>query len=447
MSLFPLLIFTLFAWAANDVPKECANLAIFDGIAKKAGRNVGFAEGCRKSYEQIAKIHREMRLAASGTNFNAPVSTGVSQADMLGDAAAIANQGGMTKEARAKILKTAANRQREVVERATKAKEAYIKEVLIVRKSVTTNVVVYDGYAENGGAEWDKVKNLAANYAAAADTAVDQQIVAASNLYSKEEELRRSKQKMEGGDAPKSGVSKNTLVALGGAALISAGVVGGLYWVGKKTVDRADEKAAARIAEADQRAREIIAEAEAAAKRVIEYAKGSVDRVVKNAEGSVDRIYQRIQTNFDALMVDLNADIESAYGKMTTPGLEKLKTEMGEIFDKVEQRANEQNQPGLVERIQSARARVMSKIQAEIDRRNPATTSTSSTTESSSSTGTETNSSTSTESSTNTNSSTNTESSTTSSTNSSTTTATESEVNRSSTTRTTIEYRTPADSR
>jgi hypothetical protein len=393
MSLFPLLLLTIFAWANTEIPKECANLQRFDAIAKQAGKNTVYAEGCKKSFEQIAKIHREMRLAASGTNFKAQASEGVSQADMLGDAAAIANQGGMSKETRANILKQAAQKQLEVAERAKKAKETYIKEVLIVRKYVTANAANYDVIAENGGAEWDRVKNVAANYANAAATAADQQLLAASNLYQQEQDLRQSQRNLEGGNGKESGVSQNTLVALGGAALISAGALGGLYWVGKKTVDRADKKASARIAEAEERARVIIAEAEAAAKRVIEFAEGSVDRVIKNAEGSVDRIYQRMKTDFDALMLDLNTDIETSFSKLTTPGLEKLKTEMGEIFDKVEQRAKDQNQPGLGERIQTARARVMNKIQGEIDRRKPTTSPNTSTTDTSRSTDTSTNTS------------------------------------------------------
>ncbi len=433
MSLFPLLLLLAHVHAYAQAPEGCENLYQFDQtVLKSQIRSVrsDYAEACKKAYEQIVAAHLEMKRAVGGVEFQANSPAGATQAEMLEDAATIANAGALSKEARAQILDTAARKQGRVRDGAETARKQFLQDADQFGKRVVQDPAIQQRYREivtNGNDEWAKVRNIASNYANASLQAKQTQLVAATELYDTERRARESGERLGGGrDAEtKSGISKNTLVALGGAAVIGAGVVGGMYWVTKKSIQRAEDSAM-----------RVIREAEASATRMVEMAEGSVNRVIRDMEGSVDRIYARIQTNLDSMIADLSGDMDLAFSKLSTPGLEKLNTEMGQVFDALEQRATSENKPELVEKIRTARERIMGRIQQEMARRT-AGTSSSTSTSTSSSTATES------ESSTETGTSTDTSTSTTVSTNP------DEVVNRVSptSTRTTIQVRQPADSR
>lgn len=428
MSVLPLLALLTYALAYGQAPEGCENLYQFDNVAKLSKPEERYSVACQKTYERIVAVHQEMRRAVGGVEFRAGTPQGATQADMLDDAAAIANSGGLTKEARARILDTASRKQDIIRKEAEDFRQSFLKKAQALRGRVQQDPRIlqrYDEITANGNDEWAKARNIAAQYSNAAREAKQTQLLAATELYGTEGRIRESRERMEGGreTETKPGISKNLVIGLGGAALIGAGVVGGMYWVTKKAVDRAEDSAM-----------RVIQEAEASAARMVEMAEGSVNRVIRDMEGSVDRIYARIQTNLDSMIADLQGDMDLAFSKLTTPGLEKLNTEMGQVFDSLEQRATAENKPELVERIRTARARIMGRIQQEMDRR-AGNTSSSTSTSTSTATGTE--------------SSTSTETSTDTSTSTTVSTSTDEVVNRVSptSTRTTIQVRQPADSR
>ncbi len=69
------------------------------------------------------------------------------------------------------------------------------------------------------------------------------------------------------------GISSNTMMALGGAALIAAGTVGGMAYFGNQAIDKADKKAQERIAQAEQTANRVIANAETTYNRMMDRAR------------------------------------------------------------------------------------------------------------------------------------------------------------------------------
>lgn len=225
-----------------------------------------------------------------------------------------------------------------------------------------------------------------------------------SQFNQQQQQTQRVADGLKQGD---SGVSSGTWVALGGAALIAAGTVGGIAYFGNKGLDKMDKIADQKIDKFEDTAKDLIKEAEDSAKRIIEFASNKASKVLADAEKTVKNIIDQAKKDGEALIEKISKEIEEQFVNLSDTGLEKLRSEMDSVFAEAIAKAKNSGDAALEETLTKARDKTMDKIQKEIDRRAAAlpkssvpntntntATSTSTSSQSSSSTSTTTNSST-----------------------------------------------------
>jgi vacuolar-type H+-ATPase subunit H len=183
-------------------------------------------------------------------------------------------------------------------------------------------------------------------------------------------------------------VSADTWVGLGGAALITAGAVGGIYLVGNKLVKKGDKAAEMRIAQAEESANRVIKNAEETAKRIIEFAVSSAGKIITNVEEAATRIYEKAKEDVQKLIGDLTEEVKAQFKNLSTEGLKKLRGEFESMFTGLIEKAKKEGNSALVTSLTNAWASLATTIDTEIASRKSTATSTSTSTGTSSTTST-----------------------------------------------------------
>lgn len=270
---------------------------------------------------------------------------------------------------------------------------------------------LYETSLEQAGALQQKASQLSTN---------------ASQLNQMRGQNQRIANQLDGGQGGGSGVGSGTWVALGGAALIAAGTVGGIAYFGNKGLDKMDKIADQKIEKAGNEAKEVIKEAEETAKRIIEFASSKASTVLANAEQTVKNIIENAKKEGEAIIDKIAEEIQAQFENLSDTGLAKLRDEMDSVFAEAIAKAKNSGDTKLEETLTKARDKTMAKIQKEINRRAAAGGPKSTTSNTNTATSTSTSTNTSTSSSTGSTSSTGTSTVTTTSTSSSTVTNTSS---------------------
>jgi F0F1-type ATP synthase membrane subunit b/b' len=357
---------------------------------------------CEQAVKDLGTAYTKAK--AGNPQMATPDSNGDTQWGAAQDVADLSKAGAQTQAQRKAIAQQAARDFYQVALSVDNKLKKMAKEDVPRIKSLpaaTFNRV--NPLAEKSVDELGKIRNQAINLQGQSQQAAANFQASETQLTDASLKSQRVANQLDGGQSSSSGVSSGTWVALGGAALIAAGTVGGIAYFGNKGLDKMDKIADQKIDKFEDTAKDIIKEAEDSAKRIIEFASNKASKVLADAEKTVTNIIDQAKKDGEALIQKISKEIEEQFENLSDTGLEKLRTEMSNVFAEAIAKAKNAGDAALEETLTKARDKTMEKIQGEIDRRaaalpkssvpntNTATstsTSTSSTTESTSSTAT-----------------------------------------------------------
>lgn len=349
MQLAALALISAFFSGAAGAQDPCARVGVYERGAKAVEpvRAVDFLKECEDAVKAMTAIQQSVQASRRGVRFDSGgPAAGGGQADQLGQAAASARAGATAQAQHEQITRAGQARFARVTEHLNGMMERLEREArgIAARPGATPDVRSRVAVlARNAKADFEQLRDLAEEISRGLERTVihhqasGQQLDANSALA--EENARRlreanSLRNTQAPAAPAAGISNDTMVTLGGVALITAGAVGGIYWVGSKMI-RQGENAADRT----------IAKVEESAKRIIEFAASSASNVIANVEAAANRIYDKAKSDVEGLINNLKTEVAAQFAFLTDAGLLKLKEELNSMFTSLINRArNEGNQ-------------------------------------------------------------------------------------------------------
>jgi vacuolar-type H+-ATPase subunit H len=196
-------------------------------------------------------------------------------------------------------------------------------------------------------------------------------------------ETQRRAEGLQGGGQPRTndqGVSTNTLVGLGGTALIVGGGLVGAAVVGSHLIKQGNKAAEQRIGQAElaanrtvssaeESAKRTIKEAEESAKRIIQFANDSANNIIANMEAASKRIMDDIKKNADELIKKVEQEVKDAVKNLSSVSLTKLKSEVTKMFDDLIEKAKSEGNLALQQNLERAKKQALDEIDAELRRR------------------------------------------------------------------------------
>lgn len=365
--------------AKAEVPKPCRNNAMLDSFLANSTSNADWLKNCASFLESLNTIEATVRSMVQKTT-KITVSTDGNQAQALDNLAAAAGSGGDVQSQKAKI--------------AEYTKDAYSKLVTQVNNRIDkldrvvndlgpkyTGVEKdnFETTAENAKKELKAIRDQALARAYATDTLATGFKQSADVLNNQSDAAAAAAASLKNGETPNtpppqksSGVSGNTMVALGGAAVIAAGTVGGIYVVGNQIEKNANKDSKKRIEQAEQAALNVVNAAEQSAKNVIQFASDQANQVLANAEETGQKLIDMAKNNFAEMIPTLSAELSSSMSKLSTERLEKLNSELNAVFDAQIAKATASGDQTLVDNLVKAKASVNKQIEDELKRRHDA---------------------------------------------------------------------------
>jgi|GEM_PF-3700114 len=368
--------------AEDRLPPDCKHVPQYDQVVSKYGATTAHTKACREAIGTIMNTWQWMKTAKSKAPRGATIGNSDSQAASLQNAAAIGEAGAVTTETYSQIAAKAKIQFSGVQEKL----EARIKQLEREANVILGNTAVsaplkaeFRQASADALSDFKKLHATARGLVAEAGKVSGEYQEEATLLNDNARRTRDSAERLDGGNQqppPKEGVSNNMMFGIGGAALIAAGTIGGLYWVSQKAIKSTDKAAAARIAQAETTANNVIKNAEEAAKRIITFATNSVNQIIANAEEAANRIYDRAKSDVDKLITDLRKEIQETFVNLTETGLRKLRTEMESMFNSLIARAKAAGDKVLEENLKKAWDSINGQISSEIASRQGTSTST-----------------------------------------------------------------------
>lgn len=407
--------------AFAQVPADCKNVALFERALQRAQINSDYLKACSEFVEDLADIQKKVQEGKIKSMVAAETVEGTGQADSLRNVANITAAGGATKHKLGDVASDAHTAYSTVAEESQGKIHSLNRDATRVLKMnfAQQDKEQFSQLAMDARKELENIRYAARSGAALAEKSAQEQ-------YGKSVALRQyAGRQSEAADtlgsnaskAPGSGVSNDTLLLVGGGALIAGGVVGGLYYATKKSIDQADVAAQARIAQSEAAANRVIANAEASAGRMIILLKDSTNQIIADAAATATRLYERAKADLQNFIPDLVRELQGSFSALTDAQLVKLKLELESLLQTQIDRANREGNTALAAKLTTARDNAIAEIDKEIAKRAGGTsTSTATGTSSGTSTSSGTNTSTGTSSSTGTGTSSGTGTSTNSST-------------------------------
>lgn len=391
---------------------DCDNAANYDLAVRQYGGSGGFAAACKALLQGIKSTQQKLRAELKRVGAPVPGELGESQAGAFHATAGMQAQGSAAEGERKRIAEEGITKFTGLSKRAQEMKVRLGQEatkaaastpagqrdrIQMLHNSASMDFTNLDAVAQAGAAEAKRgAKSFGRSQAGFAAGAVRDEATAQGFRG-------RDFSAVQPGSAPPAaaappvapppaapeggGVSANTLVAVGGAGLVVAGAVGGLYWVSQRAISKAngdirdrlnqaDYIAAARIQQADQAADARIKQADGAANKMIERAErilqlavGSANQIIANAQSAAIRIYEMAKKDITNLLTTMRAQMIADFRLLTTEGLQKMMKELSDLLDGLIRRAQAEGNAELASSLTQLKASLLSDIQQEIARR------------------------------------------------------------------------------
>lgn len=396
-----LLLLSAHSFAAED---PCKNAKAFDRFVGSLDNS--FAAPCVRGRTEMEQIWNNFTIKARDLKMQRARSGGPdTQANAFNRTAEISASGSATKAKAAQVSEEARKGFVLVEAQAEKAAK-YIrsKSVEAIQAGKFSGPRLTDFKNASLGAiqDYRLLQEDAHNRALAASQLAGEFQTDSTNLGKYADQSKKTAKRLEGG----SSIDPNLLVGLGGAALITAGGIGGLYWVSQEAIKSANKDMEARIDQANKAAEERIKQAEEAAKRIIVLATGSANQIIANADEAMNRLYDRAKADGTALLTAVHNEIQQDFAVLTDQGIEKFQAELMAIIDKAIAKAKAEGNALAALALEKVKAGIIADIAAEKQKRlgtnstttasaTASSTSTSSSTSTASATSTSTSSSTS----------------------------------------------------
>ena len=398
-------LFSLPGLAFGETTKECLNVARFQASLESSASGADHTKFCVDSVNSIHRIWAEIKVAKSKAVQRARVRDEDSQASALGNTASVAEAGSETKVNWAKIAADSRSKFLAVGERLERQiglLDRETKRVVSLPSVAGTQKLRVEAASDSARQDLVQLKKTAEGLALEASQLASSFQSEAGQLAHYSEQSDARAQRLSGGqNAPaKEGISRNLLIGLGGAAVITAAGIGGLYWVSQKAIKKADSAAAARISQAQGAANQVIDHASETAKQFIQFAINSANQIIANAAEAANRIYEKAKTDFPGMLSQLRSEMGAVFPNLTDAGLAKLQSESQTMFSGMIARAKAEGKNDLATNLQAAMDSLNGQIQQEVARRKsaapgaPTSSSTAASTATNSATSTATNTST-----------------------------------------------------
>jgi hypothetical protein len=351
-------------------PAECRATAQFDAAFRSATGSSDYLKVCEQAAKDLSAAVTKARTAnpkMATTQSNGDTQWGVAQ-----DVVDVSNAGAQTQAQRKAVAQQAAREFNQVaVKLDTKLKKMYKDDIPRIQALPSATHARVNPLAEKAIDELGQLRNLASNYQGQAQQAAQQFQASESQLTGAALQNQRIADGLDGGKSS-SGVGTGTWVALGGAALIAAGTVGGIAYFGNKGLDKMDAIADQKIDKFEDTAKDVIKEAEESAKRIIEFASNKATKVLADAEKTVKNIMDAAKKDGEALIDKISSEIQEQFENLSDVGLEKLRGEMDSVFAEAIAKAKNAGDAALEETLTKARDKTMEKILSEIEKRKAA---------------------------------------------------------------------------
>lgn len=358
-------------------PKDCANNQAYDQLARQLSLRADYYDSCKTIVKKMLEVQSTAQAALKNSNATAATSDKGGQGAELDNAALVADAGSTTAQRKASIASWVASSYeklyKEVDEKTSDLNKDYEGAVV---PGGTVNGQMKDSFTvkyKAARADWENIRKVIVSVTNTGRSISTDSTVTAVVLDDQADRTRNAGRRLAGKEPKpareRSGVSTNTLVALGGAGLIAAGTVGGLAYFGNKAIDKADRKAEERIEQANKAAEERIKQIEEAAKNMINYVKDGVTGVLRDADDTANRILIRAMNATQDLTSSLSAELNKAFGDLGNEQVKKLNTEMNGVFDSLIAKANTMGDDALVQKLTNAKKSMADQFAAEFAKR------------------------------------------------------------------------------
>jgi len=379
----------------NQIPGDCKNVAAYDARLQDSGGSSVLLKLCVEDVAALNAAMTEWQAARQQSVRGASLSPGGTQADAQNNTAAMVNAGAAADQNLAKAAATAQSKFDAITAGANeqvKFLDKQIQGILLlgslspVQKDQFRNL---SGAARNdlvavaGGAH--QLSAQASQYAGQLRGNAEALVSQGSIAQGRGRNLTGNSQDAVTGaigseenplNVKEVGATQNTLIGLGGAALITAGAVGGLYWVAQSSIKSVNSAAAARITQAQNAANNVINTAQGAAQNIIQFATNSANQIIANTAAAANAIYNQAKADLNSLQTNLTNEVTAQLKNLTTAGLTALQGELSSMFNGLIARANSEGNPTLAAGLQNTLNQLNGQISGEINRRGTGTSST-----------------------------------------------------------------------
>ncbi len=392
------------AFAQVPPPRACEASERFDAAVLGHGLRSGQGKACLRFTDLLREI-RETAVSEARKANPGGVDTPTGEAGQAGSFLEISNMealGADRKNKLASVVASAAHGYHALGEKIDKQLAVLADHAARALGQVSLKggpreplLVAHEG----AKAEFEALKENTEQQATALETLTLKLRGDATRLQEASEETGRrgarldGSEKLDGGGGPSSkggGISDNTLLALGGAAVIGAGLVGGLYFVSQAAINKADEAAALRIAQAEAAANRAIKNAEETATRILQLARETAGQLIADTLEAGKEIVRQARSDVEALVRQLLAELKLDFLYLTDAGVKKLEGELKTLFDKLIVAAQKVGDKTLEANLRKAWSGVQPAFQEELARRRSTSTVTSTATGTATSTSTAT---------------------------------------------------------
>jgi hypothetical protein len=418
-ALFNLLLLLPNPALADSIPAECQNVAAYEQFVttKYSGTTGGYLKNCSDTVGSVRATIGKVKAAKQNSAPSTSVPNSSGQSGAFSNAAATAGGGATAAQGMSESMSTAHNElsaESDFLGKQIKRIDSDRLKILGSNQNINQDIPFANS---NSAAKNDLVKLQNSVNSAAAQTQVS-----ASDYQGKAAHLRDfagtaqqnsqntgnnwgAAQPVANTQGQGSGVSSGEWVALGGAGLIAAGAIGGMYYVSQKDISTANSDATARInqgqvvangliANAGATATAVLTAAQNAATQILQFAFTGANQVITNEQTAAQNIFNDAQAAFTTLSANLQAEIQSTFQNLTATGLQQLNTQLQSMFAGLIAQATAAGNTLLAQNLQNLLNTLQQEIQNEINLKNSGGSGTNTSTSVATSTSTSTGSST-----------------------------------------------------
>jgi hypothetical protein len=379
---FLLILFIPFLFAEAPAFAICENSTQIDRAFAAFQVSSQWGNACQELNRANAEALKKLKANLDRSNGRMSVG-GDNQTNLIGASARMDAQGSAVESQRAKALDEAFQSFARVENGANRMKQQLgVDSIKAAGNASEMDRKKIRDLTSAAQSEFDRVAGEANSGAREAKRGFDESRANASQFGAQSLEDQRAAQRMRSGAPADTGnsVSPNTLVAVGGAGLIVAGGIGGLYWVSQRAISKASSSvnqdaaaislmANASIDHAQNAANNVVNNAATQATNIIQLAIGSANQVIANAAGAATQIYNMAKADVVGLINTLSSQLVSEFKLLSTAGLQELSKEFKSILDGLIAQAKAAGDTTLANNLQQVEATILAQINQEIANR------------------------------------------------------------------------------